>query len=134
MSADPSSEEPLLSVENGGTDASYTHYLSLNEAYSCSKTQKQVTKLILNLVSATTGTSTISVPLMALTLGLVPTILVMLLQSGLGVFANHVISQEAQEEGVVTYKELMRRRIGPKAGEFAAAAVILMALASLYYG
>jgi len=140
MSAGSSSEEPLLLIEDGdagreannnhnlpltaGRAASNNHNLPLNEGYSGCKPQEQVSKAILNLVSATTGTSTISVPLMALTLGLVPTILVMLLQSALGVFANHVISHEAREDGLVTYEELMRRRIGPKAGKFAAAAII----------
>jgi amino acid permease len=123
MSEDPllsSNEEPLLSVENGGTGLDDNTNL-----YSQQRTHKsQVTRVVLNLLSATTGTSTISVPLMALTLGLVPTILVMLLQAALGVFANHIISHEAHEEGGVTYKELMRRKIGPKAGKLAAAAVI----------
>ena len=128
MSADrgvSSNEEPLLSLEDGGTETDNNNLnFSPNETPPRTKNKNQITRVVLNLFSATTGTSTISVPLMALTLGLVPTVLVMLLQSGLGVFANHVISQEAQEEGGLTYNELMRRRISPKAGQLAAAAVI----------
>jgi amino acid permease len=132
MSAEPllpRNEEPLLSLEGGGTAGSTDERnnpdSASNEDPQCPKIYRQITRVIMNLLSATTGTSTISVPLMALTLGLVPTILVMTLQSALGVFTDHVISQEAQEEGRVTYQKLLSRRISPKAGKLVAAAIVL---------
>lgn len=122
----------LLAAEDGtGSTSEQNHGDPSNSSsqpwskHSHSAPKKQIGRLIVNLICATTGTSTISVPLMALTLGMFPACVVVLIQSGLGVFANHVLSSNGHEEGGVTYQELMKRRVGPRAGRCAAAAIIL---------
>lgn len=86
--------------------------------------RRQTREAALNLISATTGTSTVAVPLILFTLGLGPALIFFVCQSALGVLANHILSCESHASGKGTYEELMHARVGRWAGLAAAASMI----------
>jgi len=66
--------------------------------------RRQTWRATLNLISATTGTSTTAVPLVLLSLGLGPGLVAVALQASLGVLANAVLSYESNAAGKDTYQ------------------------------